>query len=224
MAIAIPGAGLVYRTLRVLPWVGRQTRARELTIGSQMATPMAESFRLLALNMRAMLRGAPHRGVVVMSASPRDGRSLVAANLAIALAEESKVLLIDGDRRGGLPLAELVPPSGGGLAAELPEILRGRAAATGQPRVWLMELRSLAVDSGEYIQKMIEAASRAGLFVIVDSPPAQLSSEAFALASNVGQVLYVVRRRVQDMEVHGEIKEHLDRLNARILGIVLNEA
>ena len=87
-----------------------------------------------------------------------------------------------------------------------------------------MGLRSLAADSGEYIQKMIETASRAGLFVIVASPPARLSSEAFALASNVGQVLYVVRRRVQDMEVHGEIKEHLDRLNARILGIVLNEA
>src|SRR3989442_12766102 len=46
-----------------------------------------EGFRLLALNVQRLLEGERRRSILVLSAGPKEGRSLAAANLAKSLAE-----------------------------------------------------------------------------------------------------------------------------------------
>jgi Mrp family chromosome partitioning ATPase len=194
--------------------------------------PFAESFRLLALNIHAVLADRTNKGVVVVSANPGDGRSLVAANLAMALAERQGTILHDGHARAALPVSAMFKsvvvsngahknggnPSGA-LPAALAEITRPAAGS----RLWLTNARSPQPLESARLGEVVRTASSAGIVTVVDSPPARLSSEAFALAQEVGQVVYVVRRVAQDMDMHRQIKEQLQRLNADVVALVVNE-
>jgi hypothetical protein len=78
-------------------------------------------------------------------------------------------------------------------------------------------------DGSEDIGASTRRLSGSGVYSVVDTPPALSSSEAFALAQQVGRVLYVIRNRGQDMEAHRRVRDHLARLNVEILGLVLND-
>lgn len=225
MSVVIPAAGQVYRRLRFLNVFGTQTR-EHLLISRQPSAPFAESFRLLAINMRTMLGTSPRRGVVVVSAYPGDGRSLVAANLAIALAEQDRVLLVDGRGEAAGPrraLSEMFLTGSRLNRDGLPAALHGVLLETNQPQVYMMPRTEPALSPEGELNGAVEEASAAGMYAVLDSPPALSSSDAFLLAQKVGNVLYVVRRKLGDMEEHRRVKDQLERLGANVLGIVVNE-
>lgn len=224
MAVLIPGVNQVYRRLRVLPLVGSRVKRPHLLITRESSTPFAESFRLLALNVGSTLAREPHKAVVVMSAHPGDGRSLIAANLAIALAERNPTVLGDADSQATTPVGSMFKVDGGGRSDGLPEALRQVVKAADRPGLWLTSTHQSHVGDRDGLQEIIGAASTAEIFTVLDSPPATVSSEAFFLAREVGQVVYVVRRVAQDMEVHRHVREQLRRLDAQIIGLVVNEA
>ncbi len=208
----------------MLPLLKSRVKGPHLLISRESSTPFAESFRLLALNVGSRLAGEPSKAVVVMSAYPADGRSLIAANLAIALAEHHPTVLGDADSRATTPLASMFNPNGAGRGDDLPDELRQVVQAVDRPRLWLTEMHQSQLDGANGLQEIIGAASGASIFTVIDSPPATISSEAFFLAREVRHVVYVVRRVSQDMEVHRHVQEQLRRLGARIIGLVVNEA
>ena len=231
MAIVIPGANRLQRTLRALPLLGSRLEATDLVMNAGSTDPLAESFRLLALNVNVALADRASKGVVVVSANPGEGRSLVAANLAMALAERQGTILHDGHARAAMPVSAMFKPvvvsngaqkNGGSPSAALPAALADIARPAGS-RLWLTNARSPQPLESARLGEVVRTASAAGIVTVVDSPPARLSSEAFALAQEVGQVVYVVRRVAQDMEVHRQIKEQLLRLNADVVALVVNE-
>lgn len=222
MAVVLPGVNQVYRMLRVLPLLGSRVKG-PLLISRESSTPFAESFRLLALNVTSALAQEQGKGVVVISAFPGDGRSLVAANLAIALAERQPTVLDDADSQATTPLGGMFKQDSGGID-RLPDALRQVARAADRPRLWLTSTRGTHANGTNGVQEIVRAASNAAIFTILDSPPATVSSEAFFLAREVGHVVYVVRRVAQDLEVHRRVQEQLRRLDARIVGLVVNEA
>jgi hypothetical protein len=169
-----------------------------------------------------------------LSAFPRDGRSTVAANLAIALAEHDRVLLADfrpdsnpetGWLHGAILNGGAGFPNGNGngaTAAGLPESMPGPLLSTLHPQVWFMDPGERVMPAGR-LSETIRAAGANGLYTVIDSPPALDSSDAYRLAEQVGKVLYVVRTRPQRREGHEQIREVLGRLNAEIIGVVINE-
>ena len=164
---------------------------------------LAESFRLLALNIQRLLEGDSRRSVLVMSAHPEDGRTLVVVRLAQALAEVSEpILVLDVDPLGSADFRS---------AHSLRVVAPARLGPTTQA-----SLISKARD-------VLSAAEGEGLTVIIDTPPCTRSSVAFHLARRVGGVLYVARRRREDLAVHADVRSQLDLLGARVLGIVFNE-
>ncbi|HSP55433.1 MAG TPA: hypothetical protein VLS25_07575 [Dehalococcoidia bacterium] len=232
MAIVIPGASQLYRRLRFLPLVGSRAREEEQLMDATSTSPFAESFRLLALNINAVLADQPIKGVVVMSAYAEDGRSFIASNLSVALSERQPTILHDGHSRAREPVGALfkrnfLPPgdaNGGQDSARLPSPLGEIARPAGGPQLWLTSARNTHPSETSHLGEIVRTASGAGITTVVDTPPASTSSEAFALAQEVGKVLYVVRRRPQDMEIHQRIRDQLQRLNATIIGLVTNEA
>jgi Mrp family chromosome partitioning ATPase len=61
---------------------------------------VAESFRALRTNVNFASVDAPLRRIVITSPTPSDGKSTIAANLAVVIAQsEKKVVLIDADMR-----------------------------------------------------------------------------------------------------------------------------
>ena len=190
-----------------------------LLISSNPEGPLAESFRLLAANVETLLARAARRTLVVASPNARDGRSLVAANLAIALSERNRVLLVEEDSRtlSGLLSHSMVPRNG------IPPELSRAVIETSQPGVYVKPRADGAPLINEDLLATMSAASHDGMFTIIDSPPALQSSDAFLLARVAGNVLYVVRKDAAPIEVHRQVRKHIRLLDAQIIGLVLNE-
>ena len=221
MALDIPSATRIYRNL--MQRLRSGSASQELLVSSEAVGPFTESFRLIALTVNSMLssHADQRRGLAVISAYPGDGRTLIAANLAWALSAYGRVIVFDGDRLGENPIGEFM----GAPANPSPKLPRGvRAAYTsnGQKDAWLDAGEDTIIRSSADLADVVAMASAGGITCIVDTPPAIASSDAFEVAQKAGNAIYVMRDKVQDMEVHREIRKTLERLNVNLLGVVQN--
>jgi Mrp family chromosome partitioning ATPase len=165
----------------------------------------------------ALLEDSPNKMVTVFSAAAGEGRSTVARNLALALAEHTDVLLAD-------PVAanlqrKLLPSNR--VAGLLPPDLTRSAAF--QRKVWLLPANRPLVGEAGQLAPRLEEAHNHGMYVVVDAPAAGVSSQSFLLAQKTGNVIYVMPNRRQDLDRHQQLLDHLKRLRVRVLGIVLND-
>jgi capsular exopolysaccharide synthesis family protein len=191
-----------------------------------------EAFR--AIRAMVLQRGDPSapRTLLVTSAQPEEGKSFVAVNLAVALAETGRpVLLVDADfqrpachyafdlelpdaglstllHRGGKPETVIIP-SGIPNLAFLPTGPRPADPA--------------ALLSMERMTALLDAVSERYHWVIVDSPPVLAASDAAVLASLVDRVLLVVRAHTTPIEAGQLARQRLEMLGASFLGVVLND-
>jgi Mrp family chromosome partitioning ATPase len=216
-----------YRRLRAVPLLGKRRRGG-LVVANQSNSARAESFRLLALKLHAQFPDEEHRALLVMSARPDDGRPVVSANLAVALAAVAgSAIVVDASRDGRNELTRLLTDEGqhaGAVGA--PTADRTPIRPTSFPGVWLTAapwppnddpgLRPGAVDVVDQVRS--EAA-----WTIIDCPPCRTSSDAFFWARQIPNVVYVIRGKGHDLTPHREILAQLDDLSARVLGVVLNE-
>jgi len=200
-------------------------RADSRLITNRVRPAFAEAFRLLALNVVRLAETEGVHSLLVMSAYPGDGRTLAAANLAAALAGLGRrVAAVDCDthrpalaRFLGVSVETATAPGDDGtLAGVRPTDVSGlalvptRLAADRQPDV-------------PALQALLGALRPVTDCVVIDSPPCQRTADAYALAPLVDGVLYVVRRRRQDVAAQRSIQAQLQRLGARVLGAVFND-
>lgn len=186
-------------------------------------SPFGEAIRLLALNLRVMLSERLNKGVVVVSAYAGDGRSSIAANTAVALAEGGDVLLVDGCNTERSALRELFVPRRPSNGKHRPQSLPPTTYATYHDHIWLLNGVGGRPATLGALSAAVHEASAEGVFTIVDTPPAAMSSAAFSLAREVGQAIYVVRDRKRDMSVQLAIRDQLRRLDVDLVGLVVNE-
>ncbi len=225
MSVAIPAAPRIEGKRRFLGLFGSSSADQPL-ISDMQATPFAESFRLLALNVESMLAYDARKAVVVMSGYAKDGRSLVAANLALALSEQRQVLLIEESGRSSSlshSLTRAVSSTLGAVGNGIPEDMRRSVVHTAHPRLYVMPRASQAGVTDEDVDAAVADASNAGMYTIIDSAPALSSSSAFREAQLAGNVLYVVRGTTTDVDAHRRVREQLERLNINVVGVLLNE-
>lgn len=181
--------------------------------------------------LRATLLFAPAysdvRTIAVTATRHTEGATRVAVGLARALAAEgeTRVLLVEANLRTPAFARKLPIPKSPGLA----EFLAGEASAASlitPVRDW-----NLSVIGAGYRPAVIDCEAIAGAiaevmgqfdFVIIDLPPVNRYADAAILAPKVDGVILVVeadRTPVADAE---SAKKSLDRVGARIFGVVLN--
>jgi len=192
----------------------------------------AEIFKILRSNILFPKEGHPPRSIMVTSAIPGDGKSFVAANLAISIAQgvEEHVLLMDCDMRRssihhsfGFP--EKVPGLSDHLARgiALPKLLQKTPVDKltilpgGVPPDNPSELLS-----SQAMKRLLEETKNRynDRFIIVDSPPPQLTAETTALAKHIDGILIVIRSGSTPKAQVSELVEKIGR--EKILGVVLN--
>lgn len=167
--------------------------------------------------------------VLVTSTVPGEGKSTVAVNLAGALGQVEKVLLIDADfRRSRLARTFGLPLTTPGLG----NLLEGTASlancvhtindvdvlCTGTAGARPLEL--LASSRFKVLlEKMSERYDR----IIIDSPPLHAVSDAMLLSSNADAVIYVVRSDSTSRVRTRKALQRLQHNHANICGVVLNQ-
>lgn len=172
------------------------------------------------------------RTVVITSSSRDDGKTAVASNLAIALAQAGRrVLLVDiSARRPDIERVFGLAPGAG-----LSEILQGDASPSKVIRA--TRCRNLSVlgpglDTEGLIGRLasndtiefFEQAEKAFQHVIIDTPPALLMADAKLLAPVVDGVILVVGDKASTIGKVRRFVEEMREVGANTIGVVLNRA
>jgi capsular exopolysaccharide synthesis family protein len=214
--------------LTYLGGLARHKRSAQLVTVANPETLAAESYRILRTNLQIAGTDRHLPSLLISSPSRGDGKSDVAANLAVVLARAGKlVILVDANLRRPQIATLFGVPDQNGLAQLLDsDSLPEPVAVSSVPNLFVLPAGGVASNSSEILgsQRMYrliqEYKSRADV-VLIDSPPLWYS-DALALAPQVDGVLLVVSSGTTGRENTINAVESLRLVGARIIGTVLN--
>lgn len=202
-----------------------------LVVVSQPQSGAAEAFRLLAANVRLAGGNRPGYTLLVTSPAPVEGKSVVAANLAVAMAGAGlRVVLIDADLRRPRQHELFGLSRGQGLTEALGQgSLNGNLQHTAVEGVKLLTSGVLprdpmaAVSSGHLSRLFTELAGEADL-VVIDSPPILVVADTTIVAAEADSVLLVIRAGRTKSQAARRAVEALRQARTHLTGVVLNAA
>jgi protein-tyrosine kinase len=190
----------------------------------------AEAYRSLAANLQFAYADRQLQTIGVTSAAEGEGKSTTVANLAVALAQSGRrVIVVDADlRRPGqhtLFGAQRDPGLSNVLVGELAELplqdtgaVGVRVLASGPLPTNPLE----ALASRRFDQALALARAQAD-FVLVDTPPAGALADTAVIAPRLEGVLLVVSAGKTKRDLARRAREQLERVNANLLGVVLTD-
>jgi capsular exopolysaccharide synthesis family protein len=208
------------------------TKDNRLYDAGDSAHPFTEPFRVLRTGIDFAMKGLPLKTILVSSPDTGDGKSSVAANLALSLAErEKRVFLLDADIRKpkmhglfNLPndkgWADLVSADAGDAA------LDWKAASQEVRNVTVLTAGNTPPDpagllGSEKMDLLLSQLKEVADVVIIDGPPLFVA-DAMILASKVDGVLVVVRPAHTRRALVKSSMQQIKLAGARVLGVVLN--
>jgi capsular exopolysaccharide synthesis family protein len=207
------------------------TAQRNVGVLTQPKSQFAESFRSLRTSLLLSTAGHPPKFIVLTSATPSEGKTTAATNLAAILAQrDTRVLLIDGDLRrpnihhrfglnGKIGLTTVL--TGATKLEEtvqsVPEIPNLDILPSGPVPPFPTEmLSSGAMDA------ILRRCGELYDYVVIDSPPILSVTDGVILARQADAVVLVVRHGKSSKHVVRRARDILLRSGAGITGIVLN--
>jgi capsular exopolysaccharide synthesis family protein len=217
----------------ILGFITRYSSSDEppITI-SEPRAPVAEGFRSLRTNIQFASVDRPLHSLLITSPSPADGKSTVAVNLGVVIAQGGRsCVLLDSDlRRPRIHnLLNLSNQSGvSELFVQSRIRMDGSLQSTGVPNLSVLTSGNLPPNPSELLgsEKMLEIIHQIegqSDILIVDSPPILAVTDASVLAPRVDGVLLVVKPGVTKFMAVKQAVEQLRRVGANVIGIVLNE-
>ena len=190
----------------------------------------AEAFRKLKTQIFLHPGNSP-RTILVTSAAPQEGKTLVAVNLAVAISKEmhSNAILVDADLRrpgihleksqtakglsnylsDGVPLSEILVNSG---IEKLRIILAGPSTRKSSELIRSKKM-------GELLQSLRESGDNT--YIVIDSPPAIATADPTLLSKMVDAVILVVRAGYTSRESVQSAIKSIGR--QKIIGVVFNQ-
>ena len=221
--------------LPVIGLIGElRKKTKEEKIGNYVAyhprSPVSEAFRALRTNLEYSSIDKPLRSILVTSAGESEGKTTVATNLAIVLAQSGKkVLLLDSDMRRPNVHAQFNIHNRVGLS----DLVRGKLTVDNVIRV-LPEIKNLyIITSGglppnpaellgsERMRTILEEMKSIYDIIVLDSPP-MLVSDAQIMSTRTDGVIYVIVPGNTHSVAAKRPLEELMRINANLLGVVMN--
>jgi chain length determinant protein tyrosine kinase EpsG len=216
------------------PYVGPggDKLSEELVAAYRPLSPQTESIRALRSQLLLHWHGdeSQRRCVALVSAGRREGRSRLAANLAIVFAQlGERTLLVDGDLRHPRQHALFNLDNANGLSSAL--------AGRGAPTLYrIASLASLSVlPSGPAPPNPQELLSRSNFgylvaelrekfeVVIIDTPAAEQSADAYLVAACAGAAVPIARRHATRYPKLAQLADRLASARATVIGSVFNE-
>ena len=206
------------------------TNTNSLITVREPRNPISESYRGIRTNLQFANVDSNIRSLIVTSAIPNEGKTTTAANLAIVMAQSGmKVAVVDADLRKpsqhkifGIPAKtglmnalfnEGVSPlrfAAQGSITNLSVIPCGKRPPNPSEIIGSQRMRNLV----QQLQKEVD-------IVIFDAPPLLAVTDAQILSTQVDGVLLVTRQGT-DRGAVARAVESLEQVNARLLGMVMN--
>lgn len=190
----------------------------------------AEAYRTLRTNLHFAALEAPLKSVIVTSPSDQENVALVAANLAVTLAQsEKRVILVDAhlrqpilhtlfDLQNGAGLADVLAVNNG-----LSEPQLQSTAIAGLRLLSAGNIPQVPADviSSPRMTQLIQRLLTESDMIVFSTPPLTLVSDAAVLASRVDGALLVIQAGKTQRDRAQQAKEILARAKVRLLGAVM---
>lgn len=207
------------------------TSQSELVAHISPRTPVAEAFRSIRTNIQFTSVDKNPRVILVTSPSPSDGKSTVAANLAVVISQSNKqVVLMDTDLRRPRVHKVLGLSNRHGLTELFvqPEIdFEGITQESGVNNLTILTSGGIPPNPSELLgtekmETIIHAMLDKFDTVVIDSPPVLAVTDASVLVQKVDGVILVVKPGQTKLAAIRQSYEQLRRAGAKVLGVVLN--
>ena len=220
-----------YALTKAKPTNGSRNGSVACIVSTEPASPVAESYRALQTSI-LFSSNPPPRTILVTSPGPGEGKTSTAVNLATVLAEGGRrVVLVDADMRrpgvsqtfallkskglsgvltGAYPLDEAI------MTVESIPSLRVLPAGPHTPNPASLLSTS---DKEALLQRLSETFD----YVVVDSPPVLLVTDATILSSIVDGVILIVESGATGPASLVRAFRTLDTAGARLLGVAVNK-
>ena len=220
-----------------LPLLGTTPRVAKFRRGPADLANVPGSFQEAIRHIRAQIflssASSGLRTLAVTSARPGEGKTVVSSSLAISIAMSGRrVLLIDGDmRRANLGTVFDIPKSPG-LSNVISASIKPSAALVETPIKGLYVLPAGDAHSSNpadlldsrRLHQLIAGLKKVFDVVVIDCPPVMAVADAAIVASAATSVVFVVSAGHTNTELARLAIERLEGVQARILGVVLNNA
>ena len=211
----------------------RRSHRSEYLLNKNTPFDVTEAFRNLKASLSVSVP-KKENGVAIMvtSAYPEDGKTTVTTNLALMFAQsDAKVVLVDADIRKGRIAKYFKRKSAPGLSdclsgqATLEEVIHNShinenlsyiTCGTHSPRPYeLLE--------SEEMKKLVQELRTRFDYVIIDTPPVLLISDALALSPSTDGTVLVCRHQVSYISDIERALNTLEFAKAKVLGVVVND-
>jgi capsular exopolysaccharide synthesis family protein len=190
----------------------------------------SEAVKTVRTSLLLAFPGAPPKSILVTSSRSGEGKTFIASNLAIALTQlDKRVVIVDADMRNPHIHRVWNLPNNTGLSIYLtsnteaakiirPSNLERLSVISSGPKT-PRPAELLASNRFTDLMKELEAQYD---FVIVDSPPVLPVTDSIILASRVKSVVLVVRGGATPRDIVKMAKKKISTSNNIIAGVVLN--
>jgi capsular exopolysaccharide synthesis family protein len=200
-------------------------------VGTNGNSAIAEAYRSLRTSVLLSSSGQPPRVILVTSGHPGEGKTTTAVNLAIAMVQLGKrVLIVDSDMRRPRvgTLLKLAPTTAG-----LSTYLTGQYTfddviqSTSIPDLFAVTCGPIPPNPAELLsssqmnQFIAEAPTKFD-YVIFDSPPVLHVADSRILGAQVEAAVLVTHGNVTPRESVQHAKAQLQRVNTNVIGVLLN--
>ena len=212
---------------------------RPLIVGNELDDGLTEAFRSMYSRIQMNSKADYPKSILITSAIPSEGKSLLAANLAYSCANHGrKTILIDYDlRRPGLHkfcgvnndrgLLTLINENAAGQNPA-DKLTSSGAMVEIYPNLFILPSGGKTRAATEMLEKpefdaMLHTLREVADVIIIDSPPIGLFPDSLAMARKADEVLFVTRYGKVARKVAKNLLESLDDTGVNILGVVLND-
>lgn len=192
----------------------------------------AEAYKTLRTNLSFASISRQYKKIIITSAIPNEGKSTVAINLAITLAEGgARVLLVDCDLRNPTlrrPM-RVRPDFNVGLTALLTGNATLEECVFTQQKMKCDVLLAgttppnpVELLSSPQMEQLLNQLSERYDYIICDAPPVSVVTDAAALSRFCDGVILVVRQKTSTRDQVWQAKRNLDAVQANIIGTILS--
>jgi capsular exopolysaccharide synthesis family protein len=223
-----PGRGTLTRSVVKIDIP--QESLDKLVLSPELPTHVVEQYRRLGATLHQAQRDQGVRIVMITSAVPHEGKTLVASNLALVLSTSygRSVLLVDGDLRRPTVHTVFGVSNTRGIADALKEDTADALVPLQvTPNLSLLvagtpQSDPMRIVTGAGMQRLLASSAEKYDWVLLDSPPIAILSDAHLLAAGIDKAVIVIEAGRTPYEA---IQKAIDTVGPeRIIGAVLNRA
>ena len=220
-----------YQVLGIVPLDNLQGTQGGIVVQREPDSFASEIYRMIQTNLKFLAVKRQPKVILMTSSVPGEGKSTVAANLAAAMAQlDRKVLLIDGDLRKASQ-HELWQVSNKAGVKDVVAHKTPLNKLVSQPMKQLDLLTSgiiapnpLALLDSTEMSELVAAARKEYELIIIDAPPLAVTADVLTLSKLADGILFVSRPGIVETESAELAQETIANANLsqKVLGMVIN--